>query len=98
MTRIKICGIRELEHALVAAEAGADYIGMICYERAGRYVLPEQARAIVEAVRSAGHPAKLVGVFVNEQPERMARVANICGLDLLQLSGDEAWDVCSDLA
>ncbi len=95
--RIKICGIREPEHALVAAESGADYIGMIFYEKAARYVPPEQAREIVRAVRAAGHPTQLVGVFVNEEPARMADVTNICSLDLLQLSGDEPWDLCGSL-
>lgn len=95
-TRIKICGIREPEHALVAAEAGADYIGMIFYPPAGRYIPPGEARLISDAVKGLG--LKLVGVFVNQTAETINATADFCGLDLVQLSGDEPWGFCRDLA
>lgn len=96
ITRIKICGIREPEHALAAAEAGADYIGMIFYPRAGRYVSPADALRIAGAVKGAG--PKLVGVFVNQTAEAVNATAEFCGLDLVQLSGDEPWSFCRDLS
>ena len=100
MTKVKICGVREPQHALVAAEVGADYIGVIFAPMSSRMVTPEQARAVSDALRQRLDPSTrplLVGVFVDESPERMADLANVCGLDLLQLSGDEPWELCQAL-
>lgn len=100
MTRIKICGIQQPEHALIAAEAGADYVGVIFAPMSSRRVTPEQALAVSEALQQKAGQARplLVGVFVNEQPEIMNDLATICGLDLLQLSGDEPWSLCRELS
>jgi len=51
MTKVKICGITNLEDALVAVEAGADLLGFIFYEPSPRYVKPETVREIVSSVR-----------------------------------------------
>jgi phosphoribosylanthranilate isomerase len=88
VTRVKICGIREPGHAAAAVDAGADMIGFIFYPPARRYVEPETARKIVDALR-ARSAVEVVGVFVNEDPARMAEVAELVGLDRVQLSGDE---------
>ncbi len=100
MTRIKICGLREVEHALVAAEAGGHYLGAICWPGSRRYATPEQVTAILNAITSTFDYQKrplLVGVFVNEQRWTIANLVKICGLDLVQLSGDEAWGDCAGL-
>jgi len=47
---VKICGIKTPEMAKLAEEAGADMIGVVCYKKSKRYVTPEQAKAIKEAV------------------------------------------------
>jgi len=86
VTRVKICGVREPEHAVAAVEAGADLIGFIFYRPARRYVEPALARRLADAVRGR---AELVGVFVNEEPAAMVEVAELVGLDRVQLSGDE---------
>jgi len=91
MTLVKICGIREAEHALVAIEAGADMLGLNFYPPSPRNVSIEEARAVRDAVRRAdpnGH-VRLVGLFVNESPAHMNAVAAELGLDIIQLSGDE---------
>ncbi len=51
MTKVKICGITNLEDALVAVEAGADLLGFIFYEPSPRYVEPEIVREIVSSVK-----------------------------------------------
>ena len=90
MTIVKICGLRTIEHALVALEAGADLLGFI-FAPARRQVSPAEVMAIGAAVRAApgGERVGLVGVFANEAPERIAATAAQCGLDAIQLSGDE---------
>ena len=99
MTLVKICGIREIEHALVAVEAGADMLGLVFYAPSPRFVTIEQARAVRDAVRHVD-PAgrvRLVGLFVNETPEHMNAVAARVGLDVIQLSGDEPGSIVAEL-
>lgn len=90
MTIIKICGLRTVEHALVAAEAGADLLGVI-FAPSRRQVTVEQAATIANAVAHAPIARKpgIVGVFVNESAEYMLEVARACRLSAVQLSGDE---------
>lgn len=96
MTQIKICGIRRVEDALVAAEAGADYLGFVFYKKSRRRIDPEEAREIMSAVRERSG-VQAVGVFVNADPADLNRVARIAGLDYVQLSGDEPDDIVAAL-
>lgn len=99
MTIVKICGLRRVEHALAAVEAGADLLGFI-FAPSRRQVQPDEVAEIAEAVRAATPPARrvgLVGVFVNELPERMSAIAHTCDLDVLQLSGDEEYPILERL-
>ena len=88
MTCVKICGIRRIEDALVAAEAGADFLGLNFYRGSRRVIEPEVAREIIAGVRRE-HSVKMVGVFVNDSGERMNEIARVADLDYVQLSGDE---------
>lgn len=94
MTKIKICGITNLEDARVAAEAGADMLGFIFYKPSPRYVAPELARDIITELKTATRPANrtplFVGVFVNEPLSAIEKILQMCGLDRLQLHGDES--------
>jgi phosphoribosylanthranilate isomerase len=95
VTRVKICGLREAAHARAAVEAGADMLGFIFYRPVRRYLEPAAAREIARALPRGR--AELVGVFVNEEPETMREVAALVGLDLIQLSGDEAVELTAAL-
>ncbi len=96
MTKVKICGINNIQHAVAAVTAGADFIGMV-FAESRRRVTPLQARAIVGAVKKANATVKTVGVFVNAPAEEVNRIAGQCGLDMVQLSGDEPWEYCIDI-
>lgn len=97
MTKVKICGLTEQEHAIAAARAGADFLGLI-FAPARRQLTPENGHEIVQAVRQLGLPARTVGVFVNLLATEVNRVADFCGVDWVQLSGDESWQYCRDIS
>jgi phosphoribosylanthranilate isomerase len=86
MTLVKICGITNIEDARVAADAGADAVGLI-FAESPRRVNVEEAYPISLAL-----PENIirVGVFVDEEPAEILRISREVGLDLAQLHGDEA--------
>jgi phosphoribosylanthranilate isomerase len=96
MTKFKICGLREVGHALAAAEAGADFLGFNFVPGVRRQLGEEQARAIIQEyrrLRGSGGP-RLVGLFANQPLEDVNRIVLSCGLDFAQLCGDESLDYC----
>jgi len=97
MTRIKICGIRDEVHALAAVEAGADFIGFV-FASTKRQVSPAKAREIVDTVKKSSSAIKPVGIFVDTPASEVNKTADFCGLDLVQLSGNESWEYCRKIA
>jgi phosphoribosylanthranilate isomerase len=91
MTRIKICGITNVEDARCAADAGADLIGFIFYRKSPRFVEPERAAGIAAAIREVrgAQAPRFVGVFVDEPLARVRQTIELAGLDLAQLHGSE---------
>lgn len=90
-TRIKICGITSADDARIAAESGADAIGLVFYAPSPRNVDLAQARAIVAAVPPF---VTVVGLFVDPAREQVEAALRACSLGLLQFHGDEAPDFC----
>jgi len=91
-TQVKICGVTNVADALMAAEAGADLIGLNFYEKSPRYISLATAAEISRALS----PFVLrVGVFVNPEAEQVMEAIAACGLNLLQFHGDEDSDFCT---
>jgi phosphoribosylanthranilate isomerase len=93
MTRVKICGIRTLEQATAALEAGADYLGFIFYPPSHRYIEPAAVGEIVAACRVRfGDVSRwsAVGVFVDMPLLDAQAVCVTAQLDLAQLCGAES--------
>ena len=93
MTRIKMCGVTDLEDARDAAMLGADAIGLNFFEGSPRSVTPERAVRIIESLPPF---VTAVGVFVNyEDPQALEDFAVSIRLDAVQLHGNETPDYCS---
>ena len=82
---MKICGITRPEWARAAADAGADFVGLV-FADSPRQVTLEQAAAVVRALPGRTEP---VGVFVDEPAEAVRGIAEQVGLKTVQLHGDE---------
>jgi indole-3-glycerol phosphate synthase/phosphoribosylanthranilate isomerase len=83
---VKVCGITTVEDGLMAAEAGADAVGLVFWPKSPRAVDLERARAIAAALP----PLVLrVGVFVDATRDEIERAVEAAGLDVVQLHGDE---------
>ncbi|WP_372862177.1 phosphoribosylanthranilate isomerase [Spongiibacter sp.] len=93
-TRVKICGIRRLEDALAAVEAGADALGFVFYEQSPRAVTIEQAAEIIVQLPAF---VSSVGLFVNASREQLQQTLDNCPLDILQFHGDESAAFCEAL-
>ncbi len=94
-TRIKHCGITNLEDAHRAAEAGAWALGMIFWERSPRRCELADAQRIGHELRRT---LALTGVFVNATFEQIELHVQACGLSMVQLHGDEGPAFCNEVA
>ena len=92
MTRVKICGITNLEDGLQAAQAGADALGFVFYGPSPRNVEVDRAASIIAALPPF---VTSVGLFVDAEPEFIEQVIKATGLDLLQFHGDEPESQCA---
>ena len=91
MTLVKICGLRDVEHMVAAAEAGADLVGLNFLPTVRRYIPPETGAALASTFRESrqGAPQRLVGLFADQPVEHVNAVAKLVGLDFVQLCGSE---------
>ena len=93
--KVKICGIRSLEEAEAAVNAGADALGFNFWPQSPRYVTPRAAKAIIGGLSPI---VSFVGVFVNDEAKRITEIATELHLNAVQLHGDESPEFCESLA
>ena len=92
--KVKICGVRTLEEAQAAADAGADALGFNFWAPSARYIEPQAARGVIAGITPT---VCTVGVFVNEEANRIVDIASELGLSAVQLHGDESPEFCERL-
>ncbi len=89
--RVKICGITDLDDALVCVESGADAIGFIFWEKSPRYIDPVVAGHITKRIPPF---VTTVGVFVDEKEKEIKDIIKEAGLCAIQLHGKESPSFC----
>ena len=92
---VKICGIRRLEDALVAAESGADFVGLVFVPGRQRFVDAGDARAIADRLsRSKPTAPAVVGLFGDQPLDEVRDIVVATGVDVAQLCGEETVEYC----
>ncbi len=94
MVKVKICGITNLDDALQAVDAGADALGFVFYDLSPRCISFESAERIIRKL-----PPYVVtsGVFVNNPPSFIDTAVERCGINVVQLHGDETPAFCKGI-
>lgn len=97
MTKIKICGIKTLQDATSAIEAGADMLGFNFYSKSPRYIEKHICNEITSVLKKEYPQIKLVGVFVNSSVNEIRDILQTCSLDFAQLHSDETVEMLNEL-
>ena len=94
MTRIKICGITNLDDGLEAIAAGVDALGFVFVPNTPRYITPSQAKLVIKQL-----PPFItnVGLFVDNEIGEIEDIVNHCKLDAVQLHGNESPEMCTKI-
>ncbi len=97
---VKICGVRDLDTALTATRAGADYLGFVFFRKSPRFLSAEAADDIIVELKQASFEEgfalpKLVGLFVDAGEKEMSEVAPI--LSHFQFHGHEDAERCAEM-
>ena len=92
--RVKICGITNVHDALAAADYGADAVGFVLYKSSPRYI---DLKAVKNIIAQLPPFVTTVGVFADAEEKEILTTVDECGLDVIQLQGDEPSDLCRRL-
>ena len=92
--KVKICGITNLEDALICQNAAADALGFIFYKNSKRYIDSKEVKKITSVL----NPFVIkVGVFVNSTADEINLISKLSGINMVQLHGEETPDICAKI-
>lgn len=94
IVKVKVCGITNIDAAKLCVDCGADALGFIFYRESKRYIEPDKAKMIIDSLPFFVFK---VGVFVNEEVDRVNQIAQELNLNAVQLHGDESLDYCTKI-
>lgn len=98
MVKVKICGITSLEDALAACEYGADYLGFIFVEGTPRFTAKDKVVNIAGSIpKSLRSGVLLTGLFKDAPWEEVVKTVIACGIDMVQLQGQETPSECAKI-
>lgn len=92
--RLKICGITNVQEAIEIVKLGVDTLGFICVSQTPRYIEPQKIKSIIEQLPQQ---ISTVGVFVNEEINKIVEIFNRTKLTGIQLHGEESTGYCQEL-
>lgn len=92
--KVKICGIRTIESAVAAIDAGADFLGFNFVSASKRFIDAEKAKKIIKDSKGK---TQIVGVFMNDDAAYINKLVNALGLDYVQLHGNETNEFCKNI-
>ncbi len=92
--KVKVCGITNIEDAKLSIDQGADALGFIFYNKSKRFITPKAAEEIISSLPFFVFK---VGVFVNEDSEKVNQIAKQLNLNAVQLHGDEDLEYCAKI-
>lgn len=93
----KVCGLRRPEDVGLAAQLGANALGLVFYASSPRAVRPADEPLLREVLATLAPQVQRVGVFVNASDAEILACTNRMGLDTVQLHGQEAPSQCARL-
>jgi len=92
--KVKICGMTNLNDALLCESSGADALGFIFFKKSKRYIEPELAKNIINHLSPF---TMKVGVFVNESVDFINETAFLLNLNSVQLHGEESFEIIRNI-
>lgn len=85
-TRIKICGVKDVDTAMAAVDAGATWVGLVFVEKSPRHVTIEDAKSVVKTLPEDVTP---IGLFADQHADEINSIIHQVGLEMIQLHGRE---------
>ena len=91
MTKLKICGLKEIDNALTAIDSNVDYLGFIFVPNSKRQITSQKAKNIIQDIKlqRPNLNQKFVAVFANQTTEEISNIISECDFDIAQLCGNE---------
>ena len=91
MTKLKICGLKEIDNVLTAIDSNVDYLGFIFVPNSKRQITSQKAKNIIQNIKlqRPNLNQKFVAVFANQTTEEISNIISDCDFDMAQLCGNE---------